>query len=296
VGSTVSLAHHMWRLSTTLGRRAQITRIVWDKHWTGRHREFTQTRRMFGGAPPESASAECPLCHDCLEDQDHILRCCLHPEITQTRRKHIAHINAAIEHCRRNQPQLYPALAAYHAFAMHHMRGAELWTGLLTSQTQAALTLVPEFHVDCSRRQFSTFISYLRLYAAATLHIYSLRTALIATSGQALQSPWTRLGEFRSNIPSVTTAHETVIGIDPTMYLDQHGLPFGRRAPLKRPKTRRSALTRTNSEAIRQGYRLSKPRPASRLPTPVPRLRATIPNIVIEQSQEQEQELREGIG
>jgi hypothetical protein len=258
-GCSTSLAHHMWRLTTTLGRRAQITRIVWDKHWTGRHRLFQQGLRRTRDDSIVDDSPLCALCQAPLEDQDHIIRFCAHPEMEQIRRSHRAHISAAINHSRLAHPHLHASLSAYNALALHHPRGAELWTGLLTPRTMVELELVPEFHRACSPRVFSTFVSYLRLYAAATLHLYSVRTTLLATMTAPLHSPWNPPREHRSHIPSVQIAHETVIGIDPTLFLNKDGLPLGRRSTKRRPQSRRATLTSKNSEALRQGYCLRKP-------------------------------------
>jgi hypothetical protein len=248
--ATTTYGSALWRLSTSLSRRAQITRIAWDKHWTGRHRGFHPRQT------PTLSSQQCELCHQLVEDQRHILLYCDHPQMRAVRARHTAHIQNAVLTCRIHHPALAPALEALMAVAQHHPHGQGVWTGMLQMQTQTVLAQQPELQGPCTAQQFTTLVAYMRLAAAAALDLYSTRTRLIdELTGR--RNPWNY--HLTVNAPhhiSSILAREAVIGIESTTYLDAEGVPLGRTAPLTRPKRYRTPepLSADNSEAIRQGH------------------------------------------
>jgi hypothetical protein len=173
---------------------------------------------------------------------------------------HLNHIYDAIRQCRTLHPNIAPALQAMVGFATQHPLGEGVWTGLLTEPAQQILATYPELNTLITARGYSKLIQYLRLFAAATIDIYSTRTQILQEIVEAPRNPfnYNRINDIAATYANSITARDTVIGIEPTDYLDERGLPIGRTGLYRRPdKLRRTdTLNRNTSEALRQGYSL----------------------------------------
>jgi hypothetical protein len=254
--TSTDLAHRLWMLPNTLERRAQITRICWDKHWTGRHQRFTRT--VHNGMRDEEEYGTCRLCHGALEDQAHIIRDCQHPMMARIREHHLVYIRSALQTTQRLYPHMTEILAALHSFARCHPLGSYLWTGMLTQQVQAALAEHEVLHAIITLRTYQRIIQFLRLFAAAALDLYSMRTQLHDEyHGGAHHFNIRTHSSTDIQIRSVL-ARETIIGIDPAMALDHRGFPLTRADAFSPIPAKRTTLTLRNSEAIRQRHRLRK--------------------------------------
>ena len=143
-------AGSIWHLaSLPVASRAVAVRIIWDKHWTLRN-QWIHT-----GLPWDQSC--CRLCGGGLEDQDHILRGCMHPDMQACRRRHVATIRAAIRRAIESGDELARLMETYFELATGAGVGYLAWTGLLPPQSLEALEQVCPKMNESERGRFVKF-------------------------------------------------------------------------------------------------------------------------------------------
>ena len=169
-GVTCRWAASIWHLpSVHVAGRAVACRIIWDKHWTLRN------QWIHGGLPWELSG--CRLCTGGMEDQDHIIRGCMHPSMRVCRRKHVARIRAAIQAAVKSGEVLCRLMETYFELATTATDGHMAWTGLLSGTLRETLEKTRPRMNESERGRFVRFGT---LFADAVLELYTIRQGVLA--------------------------------------------------------------------------------------------------------------------
>ena len=248
VGTSFAISHHLFKRISGGARRAQIQRILYDWHYTGRNR-FK--------ASENTADLVCQCCLALQEDQHHIMCSCHHDEMTSLRDEHWQALN---EHANQQISKIHDSALANATVLLHDILSRQenysMLIGRIHPQQRHLLTALPQLTASELKQLLVTWSNY----AAMVVDLYTQRQSIIQNN----QSRLPRAYKFFVG-KRVIAAREVLLGIDPTTFIYADGTKVKTTKYAKSEimqAHQRHMLTATNSQLLR---------------TPVPKL--TIPTV-----------------
>ena len=193
-GTSMVFAASVWQTSgDSMSTRAFKTRLAWDKHYTGRHKNF--------GREYDLEIQCCPLCGTAAETQDHILRHCSHPDIVAARLPALKHQGGRLRECYLKDPTTARYLDDYHTLCLTHEDGGSMMTGMLTPTALERVSSIPCRGLNTNALYWS-MVRFCRGYRDMSMEIFRVRAQLLA----AKDAP-ERVKRHRARMPSGQRSH-----------------------------------------------------------------------------------------
>ena len=206
-GTTFTVAHTLFKKVTAGARRAQIQRILFDWHRTGRN-------RLKESDQPEDSFCQC--CETAVEEnQCHIIHKCMHPDMDALRTEYKAELTryAIQQQERATEPSLATAITTLHDILMREENYSMLF-GRIHAHQRHLLAQLPPLTASGVKQLLEVW----KNYAAMVVDLYSQRQIILAKHPSFLPKVYSSFVGKR-----VPLAREVMEGIDATTTIHLDG-------------------------------------------------------------------------
>ena len=186
-----AFAVDIWKRDrASISSRASDNRILMDKFWDGRHKNFE--------TPTDLEVQRCPNCSEEAETQGHVLLRCSHPSIVRARNAGMAKVAASLIQCYRKDAAMGKFLEGYHLLlGTTTDDAASMMTGMLTPAAMDAVLALKSPMVE-GKTVYRQLVKFCKGYRNTCTDIYGARTSLLRERMEALMPVVTR---HRHRIP-----------------------------------------------------------------------------------------------
>lgn len=252
-GVSVHVAATLHRTVFDRGRTAQLVRQLW--HWG-----YTGYNKHKSGHDP--ADLQCPLCHAQVEDEQHIIWHCSHPNMSAVRSRHVQHLNHILRQHQAARHPLHRSLYALHTLLMNPHNFSILLGRIHSHQRPLLDSLMLPSQSEPKQHQLAkSLLKHWKQYKAMALDLYMERQNLLTHITRPLTDP--------NAARRTLDANEVLYGIERYMLLHAHGQPV-RSTRYHHPTViraqKRTTLTVDNSLYLR-AHHPKRLKPTDGIPT-----------------------------